>query len=153
MAGAWVRASILLQDNAANIARVAVLVLAAAIDPGGGAIAALQAAIQAVTKARSPRTESGTAAGEAPGTPTTGNFAAVEDRAVLTFSAADGSTEVYEVPAPTNECFLSPDFMKVDPAGDLMDVITFYTSTGKSKFNQALTYVKGKRSRKKQMKR
>jgi hypothetical protein len=153
MAGVWTRASILLRDRGGNIAKVAVLVAAAALDPAGGAINALQIAFQAITLALSPRAESGTARGGAGGTPGTGSFAAVEDRATLTFAAADGSTMLFEVPAPVDACFITGTDI-VDPDGiAIAAVISFIQDNTKSKYNQALTFVKGKRTRKKQMKK
>jgi hypothetical protein len=153
MAGAWTRASVLLRDNAGNIAKVFVIVAAAALDPGGGAINALQVAFQAITKAISPRAESGTSNGETHGSPGTGSFAAVEDRATLTFSAADGSTMLFEIPAPIDACFTAGTD-QVDPsAGAIAALIAYIEGNTRSKYDQALTFVKGTRTRKKQMKK
>ena len=152
MAGAWARASVLIQDNAGNIAKVVFLVAAAAIDPGGGAISAIQTAIVAITKALSPRAESGAAAGATAATPDTGSFAAVEDRATLTFACSDGSTMVYEIPAPIDACFTAGTDT-VDPtAGQIAAVISYIEASSVSKYGADLTFVKGIRTRKKQMK-
>jgi hypothetical protein len=154
MAGVWTRASILLRDNAGNIARVAVLIASAGIDPSGGAVAAIRAAIVAITKAVSPRAETGTSDGTGSGTAATSDFDAVEDRAELTFAAADGSTMLFEVPAPKTTCFLSTNTAIVNPTGTGMaSYIGWIEDNAVSKYNQSLKFVKGIRSRKKQMKR
>lgn len=154
MASLWARASILLQDNAGNIAKVVVLVAAAAIDPGGTVIQALQAAMQACTKAFSGRAESGTQAGAAGATDAgTGPYSAIEDRAVLVFRAADNSTMNYELPAPKAICFV-PGSDRVDETqADVASFISFIEINCVGKFGQELTYVKGERTRKKQMKK
>lgn len=153
MAGIWTRASVLLRDNAGNIARVAVCVAAAAIDPGGGAIAALQTAMVACTKAFSPRAESGASRGETKAASGTGSFAAVEDRATLTFSGADGSTMTVEMPAPKDACFIAGTAIVDASETHIKAVIDAYIALGVTKYNQDLTFVKGIRTRKKQMKR
>jgi len=153
LASLWARASILLQDNAGNIAKVVVLVAAAAIDPSGGAIAALRTAIVAVTKALSPRAESGTQAGAA-GEDTAGDgaYSAIEDRAVLTFRGDDNSTYNYEVPCPKPDIFLTGTDT-VDPGNAA--VVAYYQwieDNCVGTFGQELTFVRGERTRKKQMK-
>jgi len=153
MASLWARASILLQDYAGNIAKVVVLVAAAALDPSGGAVAALRTAIVAVTKALSPRAETGTQAGAAGGTTAgTGAYSAIEDRAVLTFRGDDNSTYNYEVPAPKPAIFITGTDT-IDPANaDVLAYTNWIAANTKGSFGQTLTFVRGERTRKKQMK-
>lgn len=153
MASLWTRASILLKDNAGNIAKVIVLVASAAIDPSGGAVDAIARALQALTKAASPRRETGTEKGEATAEAVAGHYGVVEDRMVLTFRAEDGSTEVFEIPGPVDECFVA-NSDRVDPdAAPSLGVISFITDNAVSLFGESLVFVKGFRSRKHQMKR
>jgi|SRR5579872_5246977 len=150
---AWNRASMVLRDNLGNICKVVFLVGAAVIDPGGTVINAMRAAVQAVTKALSPRAELGTESG-ASGTSTagTGPFSAVEDRAVMTFRAADNSTINMEIPAPKALMFTTGT-TQVDPTETHVAAwITWVQTNACSLFGQSLTFVKGERTRKKQMK-
>jgi hypothetical protein len=149
---AFTRASILLRDNAGNIAKVFLLVAAAAVDPGGGAIAALQAAIQAITKALSPRAESGGVADGDDEEATASDYGTVEDRLVATFSGDDGSTTTFEIPGPIDGIFVT-DGVTLDPANSTVAAwITYVQDNFKSQYGGALSFVKGKRSSKKQMK-
>lgn len=150
MAGPWARASILLRDQGGNICKCVVLVAAAAIDPSGVAVKAIQAAIQAITKAVSPRAETGTQAGAAGATTTgTGNFNNVEDRATLTFRADDNSTYNFEIPGPKETIFL-PGTDVVDPADAALLAYTNWISANcKGSFGQDITFVRGERTRKK----
>ncbi len=148
MAGAWTRASIVLRDNAGNICKVVFLVAAAAIDPSGGAVDAIRTAIVAITKAVSPRAETGASAGQSISGVTAAAYGTAEDRAILTFSAADGSTEVYEMPGPKPGCFISGSDEVDRTYAPIGAVIDYIASTGLSKFGQTLTYVKGKRGKK-----
>jgi len=147
---AWARVSILLQDQGKNIAKVVVLVAAAALDPSGGAVDALRTAIQAITKALSPRAETGTQAG--PGGATlagTGNYCNAEDKVVLTFRGDDNSTYNYEVPSPKATIFL-PGSDVVDAADVALKAFTDWVAANcKGSFGQALTFVRGVRTRKK----
>ena len=153
MAGLWARASILLRDYGGNVAKVIVIIAAAAIDPSGGAISAITTALQALTNAVSPRRETGTQNGEDIADASAGKSGVVEDRMVLTFRAEDGSTEVVEIPGPTDSCFnTNSDIVNPDNAA-VAALIDYIESNGKSLFNQGLTFVKGFRSRKHQMKR
>jgi len=150
MAAFWTRASILLRDNGANICKCIVLVAAAAIDPSGGAVAAIRAAIVAVTKSASPRAETGAQAGPA-GATTTGNgaYCNSEDKAVLTFRGDDNSTYNYELPAPKETIFIAHSDV-VDPADAALLAFTNWISANcKGSFGQALTFVRGVRVRKK----
>lgn len=152
MAGLWTRASVVLRDNAGNICKVVFLVAAAAIDPSGGAVAAIRTAIVAITKAVSPRAETGASVGETVTGVGATDYGTAEDRAILTFSAADGSTEVYEIPGPINACFIAGSD-EVDKTGTaILAVIDYITANGLSKFGQDLTYVKGKRGKKNTLK-
>jgi hypothetical protein len=148
---AFTRASILFRDNAGNIAKVFVLVAAAAIDPSGGAIAALRAAMVAVMKAVSPRAESG---GTAPGDSTAAvasDYGTVEDRLVATFAGDDGSTTLFEIPGPIDGIFVT-DGLTLDPTNTAVAAwITYVQSNFVSQYGGALSFVKGKRSSKKQM--
>jgi len=153
MAGAWARVSILLRDNLGNIAKVICLVAAGAIDPSGGAIQAIATALQALTKAVSPRQESGTQNGEATASASAGHYGVVEDRMDLTFRADDGSTQVIQIPGPKDTCFMTNSDI-VDPTdAAVAALIAFVHGTSVGFFGQTLTFVKGIRSRKKQMKR
>jgi len=153
MAGAWARASILLRDNLGNIAKVICLVAAGAIDPSGGAIQAIATALQALTKAVSPRQETGTQHGEATAAATAGHYGVVEDRMDLTFRADDGSTQIVEIPGPKDACFMTNSDI-VDPSNAAVAaLISLIHGQSLGFFGQTLTFVKGIRSRKKQMKR
>jgi hypothetical protein len=152
MAGLWARASIILRDNAGNIAKTLVLIASALIDPGGSAVTAIQAALQALTKAVSPRASTSSEATVSGGSTGTGHYSAIEDRMILTFAAADGSTQLVEVPGPIDAAFvLGTD--RVDATNTHVAALIGVIEASVSKFNQALTYVDGIRSRKKQMKR
>jgi len=150
MASLWTRASILLQDKGANICKCVIIVAAAALDPSGGAVAAVRAAIQAITKALSSRAETGTQAGAAGASVAgTGNYCNVEDRAVLTFRADDNSTYNYELPAPKATIFL-PGSDVVDPADVALKAYTDWIAANcVGSFGQPITFVKGERTRKK----
>jgi hypothetical protein len=145
--------NVLLQDNAGNIAKVVITVAAAVVDPGGTVANAVRAAIVGVTKALSPRAELGTEAGASGGSSAgTGPFSAIEDRAVMTFRADDNSTLNLEVPAPKALMFTTGTTV-VDPTQtDVAAWITFLELNACSLFGQPITFVKGERTRKKQMK-
>jgi hypothetical protein len=153
MASAWVRASILLRDQAGNIAKAVVLVAAAALDPSGGAVAALRAAIQAVTKALSPRAETGSESGPSGGTsPGTGDYDTIEDRATFTFRADDNSTMTYELPSPKPAIFVTNSDRVDLTNADVLAFTDFITANCSGRFGQTINVVKGHRTRKKQMK-
>ncbi len=143
----------MIRDHAGNVAKVVCLVLAAAIDPSGGAIAAIRTAIIAITKAVSPRAESGVQSGEDASGVATSAYGSIEDRATLTFAAADGSTEVFEIPGPIASSFVSGSDQVAYPGSTPMaSVIDYIVGNGVSKFGQALTFVKGTRTKKATMK-
>jgi hypothetical protein len=148
----FTRAAILLRDNAGNIAKVVMLVAAAAIDPGGGAIAALQAAMQAVTKAVSPRAESGGVASGSGGPAVATDYGTVEDRLVATFSGSDGSTTLFEVPGPADGIFVTDGVTLDDSNADVIAWFEYIEANFKTQYGGTLTFEKGKRSSKKQMK-
>lgn len=150
MATLWARASILLQDKGANICKCVVLVAAAALDPSGGAVAAIRTAIQAITKALSSRAETGTQAGAAGSSSAgTGNYCNVEDRATLTFRGDDNSTYNYELPSPKATIFVAGSDV-VDPAdAALLAYTNWIAANCKGSFGQTLTFVRGERTRKK----
>jgi hypothetical protein len=142
-----------LRDNAGNICKVVFAVAAAVTDPSGGVSAAIRAAIQGVTKALSPRAELGTEAGAAGATSAgTGAFSAIEDRAVMTFRCDDNSTMNLEIPSPKPLMFVSGT-STVDPTQtDVAAWILYLQTNARGLFGQAITFVKGERTRKKQMK-
>jgi hypothetical protein len=151
MATVWQRASVLLRDNGGNIAKIFLQVAIAASDPGSGAVHALQLALQALTLATSPRAETGGTAGPSGTVPGASDYGSVEDRAVLTFAAADGSTMQFDIPGPG--AIFKSDNITVDPANtDVAALITWIQANTVSKYNQALTFVKGLRTSKKEMK-
>jgi hypothetical protein len=151
---AWTRVSVLLQDNAGNIAKVVFAVAAAAFDPSGSVIQAVATAIQGVTKALNSRQESGTEAGAVGATnPGTGAYSTVEDRLTLTFRGDDNSTFTYEVPAPISTDF-DADTVTANPGDTHMAAyISFIQTYCVGSAGQALTFVKGERTSKKQMKK
>ncbi len=146
----WARVSILLKDKGNNICKCIVLVAAAALDPSGGAVDALRVAIQAITKALSPRAETGTQAG--PGGASVagaGNYCNSEDKAVLTFRGDDNSTYNYELPAPKSTIFIANSDV-VNPASVPLKAFTDWIAAHcKGSFGQTLTFVRGVRTRKK----
>jgi hypothetical protein len=152
--GIWVRASIMFMDYGGTVAKIAVIVAAAAIDPSGTAVSAIRTALEALTKARSPRASTGSGAGPAGSTDTgTGPFSAVEDRATLTFRGDDNSTFTYEIPAPKAVCFLAGTD-RVDASGDAMSAYIDYIETNcVGTAEQSLQFEYGFRTRKKQIKR
>lgn len=152
MATAWARASILFRDNAGNIAKSVVLVLAAAIDPSGGAVAAIRTAAVAIMKAISPRAETGGSTAQTDGAPDPSDYGTVEDRLVATFAGDDGSTTVFEVPGPIDGIFVT-DGVTLDPTNTTVaSWISYVEATFLSEYGGALTFVKGRRSSKKQLK-
>jgi hypothetical protein len=150
MATLWARASILLRDKGKNICKCVVLVAAAALDPSGGAVAAIRAAIQAITKAVSSRAETGTQAGPAGATVAgAGSYRNSEDKAVLTFRGDDNSTYNFELPAPKATIFLpGSDVVDIDDP-DLEAYVGWIEDNCVGSFGQELTFVKGERTRKK----
>lgn len=147
----WTRASIAFTDNKGRIAKVLICVAAAAIDPSGGAVDAIRAAWITISAALSQRAETG-GTGAGAGSATSGETGTVEDRLVATFASPDGSTTMFEVPGPIQTMFL-PDSVEVDPANAAFIAWKNYVQTNfKSQYGLALSFVKGKRSSKKQMK-
>lgn len=153
MASLWNRLTTVLVDNAGNICKVVFCVGAAVTDPGGLVAVAIRNAVLAVTKAGSPRRELGTEAGAA-GTDTAGSgpYSAIEDRAVMTFRGDDNSTMNMEIPSPKALMFVA-DTNQVDPTETHVAAwITWIEDNAKGLFGQGLTFVKGERTRKIQMK-
>jgi hypothetical protein len=151
LASLWNRASIVILDNAGNIAKVAVLVAAAVIDPGTGVISAIASAIAAVTSGTVVRTEVGQEASVTGAAAVASDYGSVEDRMTLTYTAADGSTGTFEVPTPVDTDFGPGD--RVNMADDsVANLVTLYNSLALSPFGQTITINGGIRTRKKQMK-
>src|SRR5580765_5735063 len=139
----FARASILLRDKGTNICKCIVLVAAAALDPSGGAVAAIRAAIQAITKAVSPRAETGTQAGAAgDGTTDGGNYCNAEDKMVLTFRGDDNSTYNYELPSPKALCFVPGSDVVDGGQADIVALTGWIASNCKGTFGQTITFVR-----------
>jgi hypothetical protein len=117
----------------------------------GAAATAVLVAMEAITNCalQSASGPSTTAAGPV-AYGTTGNFAAVEDKAVYTFSAADGSLHRVQVPAPKIAIF-EVDTITVDAAQtDSAAFITAYIANVVTSAGAAITsYVGGIRVRRK----
>jgi hypothetical protein len=150
---AWERASILLRDNGHNICKCVVLVAAAAVDPSGGAINTIATAIQAITKAISPRQESGGTAAGSGSTPGTSAYQTIEDRMILTYNFIDGSTGTYEIPAPKTAMFIAGTDLVDATNASVIALNGWLADNACSPFAETGVFEKGIRSRKKQMKR
>lgn len=150
MASLWARASILLRDKGGNICKVIVLVAAAALDPSGGAVAALRAAIVAITKSLSSRAETGTQAGPAGlDVAGSGDYRDIEDKAVLTFRGDDNSTYNYMLPSPKDLVFVAGSDQVDADQPDVDAFVSWIEDNCQGSFGQALVFVKGERTRKK----
>jgi hypothetical protein len=148
---AWTRASIAFTDNKGRIAKVLICVLAAAVDPSGGAVDAIRTAWVTISACFSQRAETGGTAGGS-GAAGSGETGTVEDRLVATFASPDGSTTMFEVPGPKASLFL-PDSVEVDPTNAAFNTWKAYVIANfKSQYGLGLAFVKAKRSSKKQMK-
>jgi hypothetical protein len=80
------------------------------------------------------------------GSPTAATYMDVEDKAELVFKAADGSTHKYQLPAPVEAMFDPGDQETVllsDPTG----VIAAFEANALAYTGSALTFVRGKRLR------
>ena len=107
------RLILLFNDHRSKIAKVAILVAAAVVDPTGEAVAAIRAAIKALIRADSPKAD---IKRHEPVTDTVTDSAleSIEDRAVLRFACAgNGNVVKFTIPSP-GDIFLD-DGVTVDP--------------------------------------
>lgn len=105
-------------DIAGKVAKVAVLVAAAVIDPSGAVVTAIRNAIAAVSRSKNNKaTLSRPSAGT--GAASDGVYEDIEDKAVMTFVDANGKTHNFKLPAPKAAIFMA-DKQTVDKTNALV---------------------------------
>lgn len=95
-----------------SVARVAILVGAAVLDPSGAAVTAIRAAIDAISKT-SQEKASITQPGDYSTTSAAGAYEDDQDKATFTFLDSAGKYHTFKVPAPKESIFLA-DKVTVD---------------------------------------
>lgn len=105
-------------------AKCGILIAAATVDPSGIAVAAVRAAIAAVSGAVNTAASLSFYAGVTD-TPAAGSFGDNEDKVMMKFSDADGNIHNYKIPGPLESIFQA-DKQTVDPANAA--VLTYTTA-------------------------
>jgi hypothetical protein len=147
MASATNVLTMLWKDNKGKIGRMVLLVAAAAIDPSGGGIATVRAAIAAVVKAYNYQASLSFAA-TVSDTGALGVYADNEDKVQMRFKDEDGETHSYLIPAPLASIF-DADGETVNPANGAVDTfISAVTTNVKTKSGRDIvTFLGGRRMR------
>lgn len=98
------RLKIVVQTYGGTVAKIAILIGAAIVDPSGAAVAAIRAAIDAISKGTQSRA-SISAPGSYSTTSAAGNYEDDQDKMSLTIKDAVGQYHSFRVPAPKASCF------------------------------------------------
>lgn len=147
MASATNKLTLLWRDNKGKIGRMVLLVAAAVIDPSGGAIDTVRAAIAAIAKAYNYQASLSFSA-TVSDTGALGVYADNEDKMQLRFKDEDGKVHCYLVPAPLASCFDASGEV-VNPADTNVDaLIGAITTHAKTKTGRDIvTFLGGRRIR------
>lgn len=122
MASATNRLYLVFRDNWGLAAKVAICVAAAVVDPSGAAVAAIRAAINAITNNKGTSASIGISASVAD-TASDGAYEDVEDKATFVFADANNQAHTFRVPAP-KETIFDEEGAFVDPLDPAVVVYT-----------------------------
>jgi len=138
------RLKIIVRTYGGTVAKIAILIGAAVVDPSGAAVAAIRAAIDAVTKGEQTRA-SISQPGSYSTTSAAGAYEDDQDKMSITIADAVGQYHSFRVPAPKASCFQAgTDRVNLSDPG-VVAFVNYIVANCKSKSGAALVAAIGGR--------